>query len=83
MKTTVEIGDDIYRQIKARAALNRQTVKSYFLEALKDKLEKDCGVRDESPSWMTTFGKGDAGALRELQSEIDAEFSRISEDDWK
>ena len=38
MKTTLDLPDRLYRQIKARAALRGQTVKAFFLDALRDKL---------------------------------------------
>lgn len=38
MKTTVELPDSLYRQIKARAALQGQSIKAFFLDALREKL---------------------------------------------
>jgi len=45
MKTTVEVPDTLYRQIKARAALKGQTIKAFFLEAIREKLLTDRGKK--------------------------------------
>jgi hypothetical protein len=81
MKTTIEIADDIYRQVKARAALRGQTVKSFFLEAIHDKLgSKEHGA---GKGWRSVFGKVDKRAVEEMQRMLDDEFSKINPDDWK
>jgi hypothetical protein len=83
MKTTIEIPDAIYRQIKARAALRGQTVRSFFLDAIKARLASDSRTKRSEPGWRSVFGKGDSTDVSALQSEIDREFSRIRPEDWK
>ena len=41
MKTTVEIPDTLYRQIKARAALKGQSIKDYLVDAVRAKIASD------------------------------------------
>lgn len=81
MKTTIEIADRIYRQVKARAAIRGQTVKSFFLEAIREKLaaERTSG----SGGWRSVFGKADKKSVLELQRFLDEEFSKIDPEDWK
>jgi hypothetical protein len=83
MKTTVEITDAIYQKIKARSSLRGQTLKSFFLEAVREKLERETEAVSEEPGWMRVFGKASPDSAAEVQSVIDEEFSRISDEDWK
>lgn len=88
MKTTVEVPDNLYRQIKARAALQGQTIKAFFIEALREKLTS--GTQAESAEeaasaevgWRAVFGKGDKEAIAEVQKIIDDEFSQIDPEGW-
>ena len=41
MKTTVEIPDSLYRQVKARAALKGQTIKESLVDAVRAKIARD------------------------------------------
>jgi hypothetical protein len=85
MKTTVEIPDALYRQIKARAALRGQTVKDFLVEAVRDKLTKR-PAKDAKPSkktgWRAVAGKADPVEVAEFQRIIDEEFSRIDPEGW-
>ena len=92
MKTTVEIPDTLYRQLKARAALKGQTIKDFLVEAVRAKLAKDSTklAKDKSKSksngktgWRAAFGVADPKDVAEVQRIIDEEFSTINPDDWK
>ena len=82
MKTTIEISDSIYRQVKARTALKGQTIKSFFLEALREKLESDASDANKDIGWMQVFSKADKSAVKQVQVRIDEEFSKIAPEDW-
>jgi len=41
VKTTLEVPDELYRQVKARAALRRRKIKDYVAEGLRLALEVD------------------------------------------
>jgi len=82
MKTTVEVPDSLYRQVKARAALKGQTVKAFFLEALREKLIAATSKPQEEVGWRSVFGKGDKQAIAEVQKIIDEEFSQIDYAEW-
>ena len=79
MKTTIEIADSLYRQVKARASLKGQTVKAFFVEALQEKLRKEAETSDRPPGWMKAFGKAPESSVAEVQAIIDDEFSRIGD----
>jgi hypothetical protein len=90
MKTTVEVPDKLYRQIKALAALKGQTIKSFFLDAIRDKLIAENGAKrgttrtkKEEAGWRAAFGAADPKAVAEVQRIIDEEFSRIDPEGWE
>lgn len=83
MKTTVEIPDPLYRQIKARAALKGQTVRAYLTDALKDKIKSEAKNRNKKPGWLKLAGGLPDKAVREIQDIIDEEFSKIDPVEWK
>jgi hypothetical protein len=82
MKTTVELPDRLYRQIKARAALRGQTIKSFLLDALREKLAQEAKGRSRTSGWRAAFGKGDPEAVADVQRVIDEEFSKIDAEGW-
>jgi hypothetical protein len=81
MKTTLDLPDRLYRQIKARAALKGQTIKSFFLDAVRDKLAKE--QRSRKDGWRAVFGKANPDDVASLQRIIDEEFSQVSAEDWE
>jgi hypothetical protein len=83
MKTTLEIPDSVYRQIKARAALKGETVRAFFMDAVKGKLAAENARRKDQSGWRTVFGKGPKDSVARVQSIIDEEFSRINAEDWE
>jgi hypothetical protein len=83
MKTTVEIPDTLYRQIKARAALKGQTIKDFLVEAVRAKLASDKSKPKGKTGWEAAFGAADPKEVAEVQRIIDEELSKIDPDDWK
>jgi hypothetical protein len=80
MKTTLEIPDAIFRQVKARSALEGKTMKEFVLQAIRARLKTKSVKKD---GWRSVYGKASAGSIAEVQEIIDREFSRIDLDDWK
>ena len=83
MKTTIDIPDGLYRRVKSLAAQRGQTVKSFVLEALQQKL----AAKEASPScergWRVVFGKAPAKPVDDLQRQLDEEYSAIRPEDWR
>ncbi len=76
MKTTLDIPDDIFRKVKARAALRGVSLRQFVTEAVRDKVESESslgGCRTEPP-WMRGFG-----ALADLKQENRAVEKKITE----
>lgn len=83
MKTTVELPDQLYRRIKARAALRGQTVKAFFLDALTDKLGQEGASSKSEVGWRAAFGAARREDVAKVQRIIDEEFSRIDPEGWQ
>ena len=82
MKTTVEVPEGLYRQIKARAALKGQSIKSFFLDAIRDKLAAEQSAKPKQAGWRAVFGQANPDDIADVQRLIDEEFSRIDAGDW-
>ena len=83
MKTTLEVPDGLYRQIKARAALKGQTIRAFFLDAIQAKLAAERAGPKKLAGWRSVFGKVSKDEMAELQRILDEEFSRIDREDWQ
>jgi plasmid stability protein len=83
MKTTVEIPDSLYRQIKARAALKGQSVKDFLIEAVRAKLAGEKAKPKGKTGWESVYGAADPEEVAEVQRIIDEEFSRIDPEGWQ
>jgi hypothetical protein len=78
MKTTVEIPDALYRQIKARAAHTGQSIKDFLVEAVQAKLAIENGPSKGSKKkigWEAAWGIADPKEVADVQRMIDEEFS--------
>jgi hypothetical protein len=54
VKTTIELPDELFREVKATAARRGLPLREYVRQALVEKLERQDGlyqVRDASPQW--------------------------------
>lgn len=82
MKTTLDIPDDLYREIKALAALSGRTVKDLVTELLRKKLEEERNSSGQR-GWRSVFGQAPAAEVRRVQRVIDEELSRVDSDEWR
>ena len=83
MKTTLEVPDGLYRQIKARAALKGQTIRAFFLDAIQAKLAAERAGAKKTAGWRSAFGTVAKDDIAELRRILDHEFSRIDAEDWQ
>ena len=62
MKTTLEVPDELYRQVKAKSALEGRTVKDVVVELFRAWLEaepasvRSAEAEDSPPSWFGSLG---------------------------
>lgn len=87
MKTTLEIPDALFRQVKAQAAMNGQSMKTLVVDVLRASIAQP--VRKKGvpprPPWRSLYGslRDEADALNKVQATIDSEFGKVDPDDWK
>ncbi|HEB10653.1 MAG TPA: hypothetical protein ENI06_05510 [Spirochaetales bacterium] len=77
MKTTLEIPDSLLHELKAHAARKGQTVKRFFIDAVKEKLYSEADSNERQVGWRSVFGKAPANSVAEVQSVIDEEWIKI------
>jgi hypothetical protein len=76
VKTTLEIPDALFREVKSKAAARGQTLKEFVSQALQEKLAPRRGqARAAEPEWMRGFGK-----LRHLHDETKRIQARVREE---
>jgi len=82
MKTTLEIPDQLFRKIKATAALSGKSLKDFVTDAVKEKLARPAQGRKEG--WRAVFGTLPPKAAKEMRAIInDPEFRKIEPEDWR
>jgi len=82
MKTTLDIPDELFRRVKATAALQGDTLRAFVSKTLQEKLDQAASTPDKP--WMQAFG-----CLRDLPREvwqdlnasIESEFGQIEPED--
>ena len=87
MKTTLDIPDALFRRVKARAAMQGQSMKVFVVDALRARMRPSSEEIPETgqPAWRRVYGalKREREAVRQVQAVIDREFETVSPDDWK
>ncbi|MCC6953629.1 MAG: hypothetical protein IT290_05890 [Deltaproteobacteria bacterium] len=84
MKTTIDLDDKLFKRAKAIAAKRGVSFRALVTEALMRIAAEAPSVSNE-PSWMRCFGafKDSKDETAQIQTTIDADFSRVDVEDWK
>lgn len=82
MRTTIDLPDPLFRQLKAHAALTGQTLKALLEQAIREKLQREERA-DTQRGWRAVFGKAPRRSVEEVQAVIDAEFDGIDLTTWR
>jgi hypothetical protein len=87
MKTTLDIPDLLFRRVKARAAIQGQSMKVFVVDALRARMQTAAAEdgKTSQPEWRNVYGalKRDRAEVRKVQAIIDEEFEKVNPDDWK
>ena len=86
MRTTIELPDSLFREVKASAASQGMLLKDYVTEALQDKLAKR-PTHAEKP-WMKFAGIAAndpemVAELKRIEHIVDEHFEQIEPEQWK
>lgn len=82
MKTTIEIPEGLYREVKAHAVASRRTLKVLLEQALREKLARE-RLEGQQSGWRAAFGKVRPGTIRALQRDVEEEFEKIDPETWR
>lgn len=87
MKTTLELPDDLFHQVKSTAAQRGVLMKTFITETLKEKLATSASPADPKP-WMAYFGcmakdPEMKEELHRINKLIEDEFGHVDPEDWK
>jgi len=89
MKTTLELPDELFREVKATAARRGVMMKQFIAEALQEKLAAPANPAEPDPKpWMKFFGclaqtPEMKAELKRISAIIEEEFGQVDERDWK
>jgi hypothetical protein len=86
MRTTIDLPDPLFRDVKATAAQQGMLLKDYISEALQDKLSRRPNP-SEKP-WMKFAGIAAndpemVNELKRIDQIVDENFGQIEEEEWK
>ena len=86
MRTTVDLPDTLFREVKATAAREGLLLKQFIAGALREKLAAAKASNDKP--WMKLAGcaAGDPEMIAELgriDSVIEEEFEQVDDEDWR
>jgi len=86
VRTTIELPDPLFREVKATAARQGMRLKDYVTEALQDKLARRPSNAEKS--WMKFAGiaANDPEMVEEfmrIEQIVDENFEQIDEEEWK
>lgn len=85
MKTTLEVPDELYRQVKSRAALRQRKIKDYVAEGPRLALEADDSRDAKSIGPLSVFDEVRAQPLhhpKEVEAWMDRAHSE-RKSDWR
>lgn len=83
MKTTLEIPETLFRNVKAVAALRGQTLKQLVTVALEEFLEREPFPQSRQPGWRSVFGGARSGETLSVDRTVEAEFGRVDPEEWR
>jgi hypothetical protein len=86
VRTTIELPDPLFREVKATAARQGMRLKDYITEALQDKLTKHPNPAEKP--WMKFAGIAAndpemVAELTRLERIVEENFEQIEEEEWK
>ena len=85
VKTTLEIPEPLFRQLKISAAKQGKTIRAVVNEALTEKLNRSQHGVEDVPAWRVAFGglRGLRDETTKINQDIATEFSQVNPEEWK
>jgi hypothetical protein len=85
VKTTLEIPEPLFRQLKISAAKQGKTIRAVVNEALTEKLNRSQHGVADVPGWRVAFGglRRLRGETAKINQDLATEFSRVNPEEWR
>jgi Arc/MetJ family transcription regulator len=83
MKTTIEIPDALFRQVKAAAALRAESLRDFVTAALRAYMEGKGGEAPRERGWRSVFGLARPEEVAEVDRIVAEELEQIDLDAWR
>jgi metal-responsive CopG/Arc/MetJ family transcriptional regulator len=83
MKTTIEIPDELFRKIKATAALRGETLSDFITEALQTRLAARRRPESQQSGWRSVFGRAEPKAVARIDALLDSELEQVDSSEWR
>ncbi len=85
VKTTLEIPEPLFRQLKISAAKQGKTIRAVVNEALTEKFNRSQQGVEDLPAWKAAFGglRRFREETAKINQDLAAEFSQVNPEDWK
>jgi len=83
VKTTLEIPDELFRQVKGTAALRGESLKDFVTAALRSHLDVPATEGPRERGWRSVFGRARPEEVAEVDLTIASELERIDPDAWR
>jgi predicted transcriptional regulator len=77
MKVTLEIPDDLFKRIKAMAAIRGEGLQDFVTEALRAHLERQTASGSSQRGWRSVFGQARREEVEEVDVVVTEELERI------
>ncbi len=82
MKTTIDLPDELLREAKSKAALERISLKELVTAALEERLRSDRRPA-QNTGWRAAFGLADKRHVKDVDRILSDELERINPKDWE
>ena len=86
VRTTIELPDPLFREVKATAARQGMRLKDYITEALQDKLAKLPAPAQKPWMKFTGIAANDpemVAELKRIEQVVEENFEQIEEEEWQ
>lgn len=82
MKTTIELPDELFRRVKAEAALRGESLKLFIREALERRLGRS-SIEEEEVGWRKVYGRADGDSVAEVDRAVERDLEVVDPEEWR
>ena len=83
MNSTVEIPVDLFKRVKAMAAICGENLKDFVTEALEEHLKRHAASVSLQRGWRSVFGQATPEEVASVDAVVAEELERVDPDNWQ